>query len=571
MKRIFLFSAVFVLLSFSTSGEESATPAPGQWPSTTGSAAKAEKSVSAGGDSSAASAAAGVDIQASQETEAAGDSIIKLPPESVALSTGEIRKFEVPFVIQRHTANTSNVRILHVEGRSFEIEGISEGSAQVHVSAGGMSKDFRVEVSSSIMPIYRELSRELGDLPEVGVELSDNVLTLRGEITRPLHWEYFRRVVKRYEDRCRNYVTFQPGPALFEDLKKLLENAGYKVGEEVSPDLPGQLSFQVSNGILTVSGYLLCESDIEAVKRLLASQKWLSPEWNGNALRAVTELNLADTQLDVGIVFVGVTRTQLERLGNASADGTILSWNLIAWFRDLAGGMPPGGIDGSTAHGRGLYSSLNTDLKGSLVFFGNNGISDFRDAGHITLTNNSPDYSVYENGGTLNVKVYSQDTADLKPINFGLKMKVRGGLVRSDEVRLEFDLEKSLAPIKQDEDYFQRSTKTQATVLCKLNRTAVIAGQKELTYSDSGPGGYAFLRHIPVVNWFASSAEQQGEELQLLILACPRIAKRDVEMTRHPSEETAAVEKTISESTGKKNRKAHERENRNWILKMFTW
>lgn len=83
------------------------------------------------------------------------------------------------------------------------------------------------------------------------------------------------------------------------------------------------------------------------VKRILASRKWLSPEWNGNALRAVTELKIADTQLDVGIVFVGVTRTQLERLGNASADGTLLSWNLIAWFRALAGGVPPGISDAS--------------------------------------------------------------------------------------------------------------------------------------------------------------------------------------------------------------------------------
>ena len=291
---------------------------------------------------------------------------------------------------------------------------------------------------------------------------------------------------------------------------------------------------------------MLCENDIATVKRILASQVWLSPEWNGNSMRAVTDLTVADTQLDVGIVFVGVTRTQLERLGNSSADGTVLSWNLIAWFRALAGGAPDS-LAG-TSGGQGLYSYLNTDLKGSLVFFGNNGIADFRDGGHVTLTSNSKNFAVYENGGTLNVKVYSQDTAELKPINFGLKLKVRGGLIRSNEVRLEFDLEKSLAPIKQDEDYFQRSTKTTAEIVCPLNKTAVIAGQRELTYSGSGPEGYAFLRHIPVISWFAASEENQGEELQLLILACPRIANRKVQMTSVPSDETALVEKTVSRS-----------------------
>lgn len=495
--------------------------------------------------------------------------MVSLPPESVSLSTGELRKFEVPFVVEQYKSSTTNARVNHVEGRTLEIEGVSGGTAVVTVSSEGISKEFRVTVSNSIMPIYRELSRELGDLPEVGVELSENVLTLRGEITRISHWEYFRRVVKRYEDRCRNYVTFQPGPALFTELKKQFEAAGYTVAETISPDAPGQLKFEVENGVLTVSGYLLCENDITSIKRILAAQKWLSPEWNGNAMRAETELNITDTQLDVGIVFVGVTRTQLERLGNTSADGTVLSWNLIAWFRVLAGAAPDE-LAGST-DGKGLYSYFNTNLKGSLVFFGNNGISDFRDAGHVTITNNSKNFASYENGGTLNVKVYGQDTAELKPIDFGLKLKVRGGLIRSDEVRLELDLEKSLAPIKQDEDYFQRSTKTRAEILCPLNKTAVIAGQKELTYSNSGPSGYAFLRHIPVINWFTSSEEDQGEEMTFLILVSPRIANSKVKMTSIPSAETAGVEDSVSRSVNERSRKVQEQEEASWFWKMFTW
>lgn len=495
--------------------------------------------------------------------------LISLPPESVSVSTGESRKFEVPFLVEQCKSSAACAKITRQEGRSFEIEGVSAGTAVVTVSGPGISKEFRVTVSSSIMPIYRELSRELGDLPEVGVELADNVLTLRGEITRTGHWEYFRRVVKRYEARCRNYVTFQPGPALFSELKQLFEASGYKVADSISPKAPGQLKFQVSNGVLTVSGYLLCENDVASVKRILAAQKWLSPEWNGNAMRAETDLQIADTQLDIGIVFVGVTRTQLERLGNSSADGTVLSWNLIAWFRALAGDAPDE-LAGSS-DGRGLYSHFNTNLKGSLVFFGNNGISDFRDAGHITLTNNGREFASYENGGTLNVKIYSQDTAELKPIDFGLKIKARGGLVRADEVRLELDLEKSLAPIKQDEDYFQRSTKTRVEIRCPLNKTAVIAGQRELTYSESGPSGYAFLRHIPVVSWFTSSEEEQGEEMQFLILVYPQIAGRKVEMSSIPSAETAALEENVSRSVVEKNRKVRAREELSWFEKMFIW
>ena len=494
---------------------------------------------------------------------------VSLPPESISISTGEIRKFEVPFPIEQYKSSTGNVRINNVNGRTFELEGVSPGDSLITISAQSMNKNFHVAVSSAVMPVYRELSRELSVLSEVTIEFSDNILALRGEITRIEHWEYFRRVIRRYEKNCRNYVVFRPGPALFEELKKIFAAAGYKVVDKTSPDCPGQLSFQISNGVLTVSGYLLCESDIVAVKQILASQKWLSPEWNGNVLHAETALSIADTQLDVGIVFVGVTRTQLERLGNSSADGTVLSWNLIAWFRALAGGAPEGIANAS--RGKGLYSMFNTTLKGSLLFFGSNGISDFRDAGHLTITNNSRNYATYENGGTLNVKIYGQDVAELKPIDFGLKLKARGGLVRANMVRLELELEKSLAPVKQEEDYFQRSTKTKIEILCPLDKTAVIAGQKELSYSNSGPNGYAFLRHIPVVNWFMASEEKQGEEMQMLILVCPQLTNQLPQMTETPSSETAGVEKQVSDSVRDKSRKVREREKSNWFLKMFTW
>ena len=68
-----------------------------------------------------------------------------------------------------------------------------------------------------------------------------------------------------------------------------------------------------------------------------------------------------------------------------------------------------------------------------------------------------------------------------------------------------------------------------------------------------------------------ASEEKQGEEMVLLILACPTIAERKVQMTSIPSADTADAEKTISESVREKSRKTHDREERNWFLKMFTW
>ena len=131
---------------------------------------------------------------------------VSLPPESVSISTGEIRKFEVPFPIEQYKSSTGNVRISNVSGRTFELEGVSPGDSLITISAQSMNKNFHVAVSSAVMPVYRELSRELSVLSEVTIEFSDNILALRGEITRIEHWEYFRRVIRRYEKNCRHLI-----------------------------------------------------------------------------------------------------------------------------------------------------------------------------------------------------------------------------------------------------------------------------------------------------------------------------------------------------------------------------
>ena len=63
--------------------------------------------------------------------------LISLPPESVSVSTGESRKFEVPFLVEQCKSSAACAKITRQEGRSFEIEGVSAGTAVVTVSGPG--------------------------------------------------------------------------------------------------------------------------------------------------------------------------------------------------------------------------------------------------------------------------------------------------------------------------------------------------------------------------------------------------------------------------------------------------
>ena len=489
--------------------------------------------------------------------------------EQVSITVGEKRVLSVPFSIDSCKSDSSNIKIERVSGSTFEISGSSPGQAVIIVHAGGLEKEYHVTVYNSTLQTYQELSRLLEELPEITLQMYNGGLVLRGIVTQPIHWDYFRRIMQSYNGRCDNYVSFIPDAKLVSDLKKQLADAGFPVEDKSGPEYPGKLTMNLTGTVLTVRGYLYSEQGVQTVQSILSAQRWLNPDWNANNVTLQTDLKIAPAQIDLGVVFVGVKRTQLERFGNAQADGTVLTWDVVNWFKALYGGT----MDVIDSHGSqhaGTSVTLKTNLKGSLVFFGQNGVSDFRDAGHITLTSNGGESS-FENGGTRQVKVYGENSADMKEIEFGLKYKAQAFLQEDNTVKLDIDLERSLPPVRDDDDYVQSKSKTKTSLICPLGQTAIIAGQKELTFTQSGPSGYAFLRHIPIINWFASSSEDKGEENQILILVSPELMHQDTQMSSRPSEENATLEQEVSERVNEEYQEVQENERKSWFQRMFTW
>lgn len=489
--------------------------------------------------------------------------------EQVSITVGEKRVLSVPFSIDSCKSDSSNIKIERVSGSTFEISGASPGQAVIIVHAGGLEKEYHVTVYNSTLQTYQELSRLLEELPEITLQMYNGGLVLRGIVTQPIHWDYFRRIMQSYDGRCDNYVSFIPDAKLVSDLKKQLADAGFPVEDKSGPEYPGKLTMNLTGTVLTVRGYLYSEQGVQTVQSILSAQRWLNPDWNANNVTLQTDLKIAPAQIDLGVVFVGVKRTQLERFGNAQADGTVLTWDVVNWFKALYGGT----MDAINSHGSqhaGTSVTLKTNLKGSLVFFGQNGVSDFRDAGHITLTSNGGESS-FENGGTRQVKVYGENSADMKEIEFGLKYKAQAFLQEDNTVKLDIDLERSLPPVRDDDDYVQSKSKTKTSLICPLGQTAIIAGQKELTFTQSGPSGYAFLRHIPIINWFASSSEDKGEENQILILVSPELMHQDTQMSSRPSEENATLEQEVSERVNEEYQEVQDNERKSWFQRMFTW
>ena len=222
--------------------------------------------------------------------------------EQVSITVGEKRVLNMPFSIESCKSDSSNVKIERITGSTFEISGASPGQAVVIVHAGGIEKEYRVTVYNSTLQTYQELSRLLEELPEITLHMYDGGLVLRGIVTQPVHWDYFRRIMQSYENRCDNYVSFIPDTKLISDLKKQLADAGFPVEDKSGAEYPGKLSMNLTGTVLTVRGHLYSEEGVQTVQSILSAQRWLNPEWNANNVTLQTDLRIAPAQIDLGIV-----------------------------------------------------------------------------------------------------------------------------------------------------------------------------------------------------------------------------------------------------------------------------
>jgi type II secretory pathway component GspD/PulD (secretin) len=169
----------------------------------------------------------------------------------------------------------------------------------------------------------------------------------------------------------------------------------------------------------------------------------------------------------------------------------------------------------------GSYS-INSGLQGALKFFASSGPGRIRTAGHMTFKNDAPDWRMYHSGGTLKVRVASENATSLEDVDYGLIMKIRGGLLDSKTTGLDVNLELSY-PVPIGTDYDLKRNHIETTVNCPVGQTLVLGGMKNLVEQTSEEG-VPFLRSIPAISWFFSEKNNRTEDNKILIMLSPQIA-----------------------------------------------
>jgi len=482
----------------------------------------------------------------------------------VTVSVGKMELLNLPFPVQGYRlADPSLAKVETLGPQQLRVMGLKAGMTDLQVTGeGSVSALFALTVLENINAVLSAVKRDLDAVPEVDVAINLGRVVLKGEVSNIEHWKYLLKVVDLYKDSVANLVTFYPAPEVMLSLKAAFEKAGLTVLDADAPTdkkVPGAIRLAFSGNSIFVNGLVYSQKDKDRITQIIEAQNWLTvprKREGGEAaqaqaaddprVKALLDIEVVPTMLEMDVVFVGVTDSEEKQIGvNLAKAGLIVLNSTSAGFQ--------GNLDNNSSGWAGSYS-INSGLQGALKFFAGSGPGRFQTAGHMTFKNDSPEWRTYHSGGTLKVKVATRDATSLEDIDYGLIMKIKGGLLDAKTASVDVNIELSY-PVPVGTDYDLKRNRIETTVNCPVGHTMVLAGMKSLI-EQSSTEGVPFLRSVPAISWFFSEKNNLKEDSKVLILLSPQIAGA----TREAAPVSIQTAPTVDEAA--KSNEQREREKR---------
>jgi Flp pilus assembly secretin CpaC len=477
--------------------------------------------------------------------------------EQIQLISGAMTMIDVPFAIKACSVSNQEVaKVSVLSEKQMQVVGGQAGSADIMVSGETGNIFYTVTVTGDIRGLYRELSADLDFLPELEITPSGSKVVVKGEISSIPKLDLYQKVLNFYQGSVLNLVVFRPKPEVMKQLQSTLEQAGYVMVKEGAVFTPGDLLIKSVGDTVVVSGKVYSPQDVNKIKDILDSQSWLSTSSSDSRkVRALLNIEVAPEMLELGAVYVGLDKTQLEQIGM-----NFMEAGIPITFSAGYGGRIDRRFD---FHRGGGGYSLGTNLNTVINLLGHNTNSVFRHAGFLSFSSKDQDTArSLHNGGTLKVRLNGTEQGALESVGYGFTLTVKGGLTGKDTVTMEIEVTMSSPVLMENDDYDLKSSTIKTIVVCKLNETVALGGLKELLQNNGGPDGMPYLRHLPIINWFVAEKEVSYQDKEFLMLISPQLMTQAKPIELPPSQELRDVDENAVEDL-----LAGKRKQRRW----FRW
>ena len=479
--------------------------------------------------------------------------------EKFSLTVGAVKLIDLPFALESYRLSSKGkVTVEEISKQQLRVIGVSIGECNLTVSGAGVSVDYSISVKGNINNIMRRLHTDLENMPELDISVNQDYIVIKGTVSNPNNWAHLRKVLQLYGDSVHSFAVFRPTPETLLNLKKMLVDAGFEFAADGKKPELGQLDMKITPDAVIFSGELCSQDNIAKVMQILSTQTWLdvsgnNPSPESGKIRGIVNLNVVQTQLDVEVVYVAVNESDGDKVGSNAPTGVVG----INWLYDA--------VSGRSARNNVTFGG---NMNSTVRFLASNGITRSYNAGHISFSNHDEKGGELHTGGTVSVKVSGSDNGSLQDIDYGLTIKVKGGLVAPNRVKLDLDLTNTSAITSTGDAYSRETDSTRQVVYCELGKTLVLAGSKKIS-QDVQRSGLPILRNTPVLKWFVASDTENKNDSRLVILVCPRVAGSgdNVEIEVPLEAESAEVYKTGSGDL--KEKVEQERAEKPWYQRWF--
>ena len=456
--------------------------------------------------------------------------------EKFSLTVGGVKVIDLPFAVENYRLSSKGkVSVEEVNKQQLRVIGLAIGECNLTVSGAGVSVDYSISVKGNINNILKRLRTDLENLPELDISVNQDYIVVKGTVSNPNNWNHLKKVLGLYGDNVHSFAVFRPTPETMLNLKKMLVEGGFQFAEEGKKPGLGELDMKISPDAVIISGELCSPESISKVRQILSTQTWLdisgeTPTPESGRIRGIVNLSVVQTLLDVEVVYVAVNESDGDSMGAGAPE---FSLNIRYLYDAVLGKAQTNNL------------TFGAAMAPTVKFLASNGITRAYNAGHISFANHDEKGGELHTGGTVSIKVSGSDNGSLQDIDYGLTMKIKGGLISPNRVKLDLDLSNTGA-VNAGGDMFDRSTdSTKQVVYCDLDKTLVLAGSKKISQGISN-SGLPVLRNTPVLKWFVATDAGSKNDTRLVVLVCPRIAghSTDVEIEVPLEAESKDIYKT---------------------------
>lgn len=281
--------------------------------------------------------------------------------------------------------------------------------------------------------------------------------------------------------------------------------------------------------VAVLKGTVLNDQTKKEVEELVAGvSAKIKQLGNVGALDVRSEIKTRVEMLDISLVYVAMTESEVKEFGNVGYDGTLFQFDLglnslVNTLKGKTSVEPGSGSNGrirSWSHTTQSQSQFGAGINGAIRFFKSNGVDRMREAGHLRFRSDG-EASVHK-GGTVIMQLQG-DNPTVHEINYGVQINASSVVFEGkDKLKMMLKYEYSNQPSGELMNISDKFTVNQPVTLT-LGKTLVTNGMESQNVFDQGPSGLAGARKVPVLNWLAAEEIKQKEKLHLFLLIHPRI------------------------------------------------